>query len=457
MSYFCDDCFIDWKFKIIDKYIALHRINYGSYASVWLSYDCDDKKYCVLKIHNREDYKNGKRESRVYDNLASLDCPYIMKQTRNFDYVTSPNDDGENIHHCCEMEIMACSLFKLLKSKRFENGLPFDFVLKVTKQLLKALEVMHQHGIIHADVKPENILLNGMSYDLNKIIQTIDIKSYKKPKKNNGKNKYKCLLKYFKTKLSYDSDSDSNSDNDDCDVINNNNCDVINNNNFDDDKPKDNIEDTTDSHIFYDDIENEEDCEVVTLVTESSNDSDDNDDDMEDDLSYEQCEELLQCDIKLSDMGGATFLNSTKRNKHIQTKHYRSPEILLDEPYNEKSDMWALGCTIFELLTGKVMFSPDDTTESIPRYHLFLITQTFGSLPMTMIESSPQKDLFFTVDRTQIKGCISLPNLHIKKRFNEIENNVSLPNDFKHLLLQLFQYDDILRISAKHMLSQLST
>lgn len=42
----------------------------------------------------------------------------------------------------------------------------------------------------------------------------------------------------------------------------------------------------------------------------------------------------------------------------IQTRQYRSPEVMLGEGYNETADIWSTGCVIFELLTGGNLFDP---------------------------------------------------------------------------------------------------
>ena len=37
---------------------------------------------------------------------------------------------------------------------------------------------------------------------------------------------------------------------------------------------------------------------------------------------------------------------------------YRAPEVLLGASYDESADMWSLGCLVFELLTGDLLFEP---------------------------------------------------------------------------------------------------
>ncbi|KAF4086193.1 hypothetical protein AMELA_G00103440 [Ameiurus melas] len=57
--------------------------------------------------------------------------------------------------------------------------------------------------------------------------------------------------------------------------------------------------------------------------------------------------------IKLGDFGSACALNSAKgyAQTYIGTPYYVSPEIWDNQPYNNKSDIWSLGCVLYELCT----------------------------------------------------------------------------------------------------------
>uniref|UniRef100_A0A8D1CDB5 non-specific serine/threonine protein kinase n=1 Tax=Sus scrofa TaxID=9823 RepID=A0A8D1CDB5_PIG len=62
--------------------------------------------------------------------------------------------------------------------------------------------------------------------------------------------------------------------------------------------------------------------------------------------------------VQLGDFGIARVLNSTVELARtcIGTPYYLSPEICENKPYNNKSDIWALGCVLYEMCTLKHAF-----------------------------------------------------------------------------------------------------
>ncbi|XP_072547133.1 serine/threonine-protein kinase Nek3 isoform X2 [Salminus brasiliensis] len=57
--------------------------------------------------------------------------------------------------------------------------------------------------------------------------------------------------------------------------------------------------------------------------------------------------------VKLGDFGSACTLNSARAyaQTYVGTPYYVSPEIWDNQPYNNKSDVWSLGCILYELCT----------------------------------------------------------------------------------------------------------
>ncbi|KAG9394035.1 Protein kinase domain [Carpediemonas membranifera] len=66
--------------------------------------------------------------------------------------------------------------------------------------------------------------------------------------------------------------------------------------------------------------------------------------------------------VKLGDLGVSKLLKADDQlaKTSIGTPYYLSPEILKQRSYNDKSDVWALGCVLYELLTFRHPFEGHD-------------------------------------------------------------------------------------------------
>lgn len=65
-----------------------------------------------------------------------------------------------------------------------------------------------------------------------------------------------------------------------------------------------------------------------------------------------------QFQVKIGDLGVARVLQNTQyASTFIGTPLYLSPEICEEKPYNEKSDVWALGCILYEMASFKHPFN----------------------------------------------------------------------------------------------------
>lgn len=62
--------------------------------------------------------------------------------------------------------------------------------------------------------------------------------------------------------------------------------------------------------------------------------------------------------VKIGDLGVAKELNQTQNMAMtvVGTPYYLSPELCEEKPYNHKSDIWSLGCVLYELCTLKHPF-----------------------------------------------------------------------------------------------------
>ncbi|CAJ1428727.1 unnamed protein product [Effrenium voratum] len=75
--------------------------------------------------------------------------------------------------------------------------------------------------------------------------------------------------------------------------------------------------------------------------------------------------------VKLSDFGSAMDVKDRfrpeKAAESLQPRFYRAPEVILGQPYDTQIDVWSAGCTVFELATGKFLFTGRDNNEMLFR------------------------------------------------------------------------------------------
>lgn len=97
----------------------------------------------------------------------------------------------------------------------------------------------------------------------------------------------------------------------------------------------------------------------------------------------------LHTELKVIDFGSSCFENE-KVYTYIQSRFYRSPEVILGMSYGLPIDMWSLGCILAELYTGVPIFPGENEQEQ-----LACIMEVFGPPEKHLIEKSTRKKLFF--------------------------------------------------------------
>ncbi|KAK5190179.1 U4/U6 small nuclear ribonucleoprotein prp4 [Exophiala xenobiotica] len=61
--------------------------------------------------------------------------------------------------------------------------------------------------------------------------------------------------------------------------------------------------------------------------------------------------------LKICDLGSASPITENATAPYLVSRFYRAPEVILGIPYDYGIDMWSIGCTLYELYTGKILFT----------------------------------------------------------------------------------------------------
>ena len=141
--------------------------------------------------------------------------------------------------------------------------------------------------------------------------------------------------------------------------------------------------------------------------------------------------------IKLGDFGIAKVLKSQKAKTMVGTPYYLSPEIINNKPYDSKSDIWALGVLLYELMTFKMPFN----ATSLPLLSIKINRGVFH--PPPKIYSAEIKNLLnrcLTIDPTKrpsINEILDLPL--IKDRINNLLKEVQYDQDLSKTMVKKYK------------------
>jgi len=136
---------------IAGEYEILGRISEGGMATVYQVRRASDGQVLALKVL-REQYAADaefiERFQREAKAVSELSHPHMVR------VFASGEDDG--IHFIAMEFVEGEDLKRLL---RRERRLPWSRAAEIAAQVCEVLEYAHAHGIIHRDIKPQNILL----------------------------------------------------------------------------------------------------------------------------------------------------------------------------------------------------------------------------------------------------------------------------------------------------------
>jgi serine/threonine protein kinase len=218
-------------------------------------------------------------------------------------------------------------------NKLYKLKLSDEFIKKVIYQCKVGLETLHKNNITHCDIKPENILTTILPEKIKKIINQFKKYNFQQIYKN-GKIKNK-LIDYEKKR-----------------------------------KYKTLLIKEINNHMneFLKNIDNDDDNDVILDVEQGN--------------------------IKITDFG--LFCQDDEyHTKSFGTLYYMAPEILLHLKQTNKVDIWALGCTIYELITGIMLFDPPKDNYDRKYHHFYKMQRLFGKIPINMLNKSKISKHYF--------------------------------------------------------------
>merc|ERR1719300_206432 len=156
---------------------------------------------------------------------------------------------------------------------------------------------------------------------------------------------------------------------------------------------------------------------------------------------------LKSPEIRLIDFGSTTF-DHEHHSTIVQTRHYRAPEVVMELGWDQSCDVWSVGCIIFELAMGFMMFDTHSSQE-----HLAMMERILGPLPTKMCEKSKLK--YFSKGKLKWDEESS-SGRHVRKKCKLLHKNIPREKrgdsdweDMFQLIAQMLKYEPSKRITLK--------
>lgn len=153
--------------------------------------------------------------------------------------------------------------------------------------------------------------------------------------------------------------------------------------------------------------------------------------------------------VKIVDFGNAC-LEKTPFTDDVQTRQYRSPEVILNMGYDREADIWSLACILFELLTGEFLFDPKpgkrfDRDED----HVAQMISLLGAVPPEMIRKGKNSKKLFSSKRPgQLRNIRPTDSWRLTACLAKRGLTADEAKEFESFLLPMLRYDPEKRISA---------
>jgi len=377
-------------------------------------YKCYNNRYIILKylsrgtfcrfwlvydIENYDYYAMKVFFPKYYeDSLNEIKINKLLKSNKHV--IKMYDNFCIDKSNCIIYELMGITLMDVLDE--YEN-MPIQIVKKITLNIAKGLDELHKQNIIHCDLKSENIMFKQHNPKIKIIIDTLNslnIKTYyesliDKQLPELYKEYNKSKKKNVKRKIKQK-------------------CTII-------------LRDLIESNLK--DIHF---CETKFILDHDN----------------------LEC--KLIDLGNSEIIGNNNIDE-IMIRMYRPPENIMNEFYNEKSDIWALGCIVYEMLTNEYLFDINRELSDIDKNkeHLHQMFEMLGKIPKELALNCDFCDeLFDSNGRIKnMKHCdyVDLIEIFIKEfGYSEKESK-----NIYEFLKKLLDYNVNTRYSANNLINDI--
>jgi len=483
------------------RYQIVQKLGWGYFSTVWLVNEKKTENYFALKIQkSKKSYSEAAvdeleilkaltqntNQPEWQETIAELNKTYnlTLEPFDNFNIKLFDNFCHHGMHgkhYCSVFPIMGPNLLDLIQFFEYQDkGMDIRLVKIITRQILIGLDYMHRIGkVIHTDLKPENIMVELQGKQLEEFVsdlkefkkKPLSMKFLKKIRTVNSKNKKKNQKKKLKKQQQKQAELAATATEANGATTTEATAEATTEAKIEISAAETTNTTTTETPVVAGEVTpikvkafNESDLEENKKPEEEKKTGENPEEEKVNNNEGENWSYTLKWKdhinvkldkdirVKIVDFGNGCWVHKHFTD-NIQTREYRSPEVLLGIPYKENTDIWSLACCVFEMLTSNFLFKPKKSEKySKTDDHLALMLEHLGKMPKNFaLKGKYSKDYFNKngqlykikdLKETTILDALMEDDLIPLEEAQKIEK----------FLLPMLEYDPEKRISARDAL-----
>ncbi|KAK3814294.1 MAG: serine/threonine protein kinase, CMGC family [Benniella sp.] len=373
------------------RYVTLRKLGWGHFSTVWLARDTVKNRHVALKVVKSASHytETAIDEIKLLERVvqANPEAPGRKYVVELLDHFMHRGPNGS--HVCMVFEVLGENLLSVIKRYR-HRGIPVHLVRQIIYQVLMGLDYMHREcGIIHTDLKPENVLVcvENVEEVVKGLIGDLD---YSDPAALAGVGRSSKDSKIIESRPLTHGPHGLNSNTPTKPFTPNNtltksqkrSCGAMDD---PDTESTDKTMTTATLERTMSDIKLDTNTERTEPAASTSND---------------QCTTgpvitPKSITVKIADLGNACWEDHHFTND-IQTRQYRSPEVILGAKWGSSTDIWSVACMAFELITSDYLFDPQSgNSYNKDDDHIAQVIELMGLFPKKLALSGKYSQELF--------------------------------------------------------------